>query len=147
MKQHEFLSQLKIALANELNEQDVKENLDFYKNYIEGELQKGIAEEEVIAQLGDPWAIAKTVILTEKMEEQEGSKDSEIKGSEQKSHDNREQGIPKWKLILILIAIAAVLLLFGSMAFGVIAIVIRLAMRFALPILVFWLVIKLVSRK
>ena len=32
MKQQEFLAQLKIALENELNEQGVKENLEFFAN-------------------------------------------------------------------------------------------------------------------
>ena len=147
MKQQEFLAQLKIALENELNEQGVKENLEFYRSYIQGEIQKGIPEEEVIAQLGDPWAIAKTVILTEKIEDQESTSDSEVQSNEQKAYDNGLKEIPKWKLVLIIIAVIAVLLLAGSMAFGVIAIVLRLAMRLALPILVFWLVIKLMSRK
>lgn len=147
MKQQEFLAQLKIALENELNEQGVKENLEFYRSYIQGEIQKGIPEEEVIAQLGDPWAIAKTVILTEKIEDQESTSDSEVQSNEQKAYDNGLKEIPKWKLVLIIIAVIAVLLLVGSMAFGVIAIVLRLAMRLALPILVFWLVIKLMSRK
>ena len=147
MKQQEFLAQLKIALENELNEQGVKENLEFYRSYIQGEIQKGIPEEEVIAQLGDPWAIAKTVILTEKIEDQESTSDSEVQSNEQKAYDNVLKEIPKWKLVLIIIAVIAVLLLVGSMAFGVIAIVLRLAMRLALPILVFWLVIKLMSRK
>ena len=147
MKQQEFLAQLKIALENELNEQGVKENLEFYRSYIQGEIQKGIPEEEVIAQLGDPWAIAKTVILTEKIEDQESTSDSEVQSNEQKAYDNVLKEIPKWKLVLIIIAVIAVLLLVGSMAFGVIAIVLRLAMRLALPILVFWLVMKLMSRK
>ena len=147
MKQQEFLAQLKIALENELNEQGVKENLEFYRSYIQGEIQKGISEEEVIAQLGDPWAIAKTVILTEKIEDQESTSDSEVQSNEQKAYDNVLKEIPKWKLVLIIIAVIVVLLLVGSMAFGVIAIVLRLAMRLALPILVFWLVIRLMSRK
>ena len=147
MKQNEFLAELKIALENELNEQDVKENLEFYRSYVQTEIQKGIPEEEVIAQLGDPWAIAKTVILTEKIEDKDSGSESEVQGNEQKSYDNGLQEIPKWKLVLIIIAVMAVLLLVGSMAFGVIAIVLRLAMRLALPILVFWLVIKLMSRK
>lgn len=147
MKQHEFLAQLKIALENELNEQNVNENLEFYKNYIQGELQKGIAEEKVIEQLGDPWAIAKTVILTEKMEEQEGSTDSEVQNGKEKSYNHVIKEVPKWKIILIVIAIIVALLVLGSMAFGVIAFVLGLVMRFALPIMVFWLVIKLMTRK
>ena len=147
MKQHEFLGQLKIALENELNEQDVKDNLEFYKNYIQEEIRKGIPEEVVIAQLGDPWAIAKTVILTEKIEDQETISDSEVQNKEQKMHNDELKEIPKWKLALIIIVIILVLLLVGSMAFGVIAIVLRLAMRLALPILIFWLVMKLISRK
>ena len=148
MNQHEFLAQLKIALENELNEQDVKENLAFYKNYIQSEMQKGIPEEEVVAQLGDPWVIAKTVIMTEKIEDQDnGAQEAEVQSGAEKSYENSVHAIPKWKLVLIIIAIIAVLLLFGSMAVGVIAIVLRLAIRFAVPILVIWFVVRLVSKK
>ena len=147
MKQYEFLAQLKAALENELNEQDVRRHLEFYKNYIQGEIQKGISEEEVLEQLGDPWAIAKTVILTEQIENQDGTPDAEMQSSGQKSYENGVHEIPKWKIILIIIAIIAVLLLLGSMAFGIIAVVLSLAIRFAVPILVIVLVVRLLSKK
>ena len=67
MKKSEFLSQLKKALESELDSKAVKENIDYYEDYIQSEIEKGRSEEETIEQLGDPWAIAKTILLSAKM--------------------------------------------------------------------------------
>jgi hypothetical protein len=40
----------------------LQENLKYYNDYIEGEVKKGRSEQEVINELGDPWALAKTII-------------------------------------------------------------------------------------
>lgn len=66
MTKKEFLKQLKAALDNNISQAVVSENLDYYGSYIDGEIQSGRREQEVIAGLGDPWAIARTIIETEK---------------------------------------------------------------------------------
>ena len=66
MTKKEFLKQLKAALENNISPAAVSENLDYYGSYIDGEIQSGRKEQEVISGLGDPWAIARTIIETEK---------------------------------------------------------------------------------
>lgn len=62
MTRDEFLRQLKEALENDLQGQIVQDNVNYYNQYISDEVRKGIAEQDVIDSLGDPWILAKTVI-------------------------------------------------------------------------------------
>lgn len=62
MNRKEFLKQLREALENEVSSTLVKENIDYYNQYISEETKKGISEREVIDMLGDPWALARTII-------------------------------------------------------------------------------------
>lgn len=62
MNRREFLKKLKEALENDLSGSVVQENINYYDQYISDEVKNGKSEEEVIAMLGDPWMIARTVI-------------------------------------------------------------------------------------
>lgn len=73
MNRSEFLAQLKSALENDLSAGAVKENVDYYNEYIQGEVRNGKSEQEVIDMLGDPWAIAKTVLMSAEINGQEYS--------------------------------------------------------------------------
>ena len=58
MTKREFLDKLKKALANDLSGNVIRDNVDYYNDYITEEVRKGRKESEVIEELGDPWAIA-----------------------------------------------------------------------------------------
>lgn len=62
MTQTEFLMKLKGALSGNISSVQVKENLEYYEQYIEEEMRKGKSEEEIFAVLGDPWILARTII-------------------------------------------------------------------------------------
>ncbi|MDO4487987.1 MAG: DUF1700 domain-containing protein [Eubacteriales bacterium] len=62
MTKREFLSELEKFLSYELPERLVKENLEFYENYIRDEVRGGKSEAAVIGDLGDPQVIARTCI-------------------------------------------------------------------------------------
>ena len=62
MKRAEFLTKLREHLAFELPERLVKENVDYYNNYISEEVRNGKREQQVLEELGDPQLIARTVI-------------------------------------------------------------------------------------
>lgn len=59
-----FLQELRIALQGRIPQAQVNENLNYYENYIIEESRKGRTEEEVLASLGDPRLIAKTLSNT-----------------------------------------------------------------------------------
>lgn len=62
MTKYEFLEKMRHALANDLSGPIIQENVNYYDSYINDEVQQGRSEEAVIDELGDPWAIARTII-------------------------------------------------------------------------------------
>lgn len=64
MGKREFIDRLRNALNGRVTPSLVMENLNFYEDYINMEVRKGRSEEEVLAALGDPRLIARTIIET-----------------------------------------------------------------------------------
>ena len=62
MNKEEFIEKLQRALAGGLNSSQVADNIRYYREYIDSEIRKGHREEEVLAQLGDPRLLAKSII-------------------------------------------------------------------------------------
>ena len=62
MTKNEFLEGLRKALGNDLDRETVQENVAYYDGYISVQVNMGRTEEEVTADLGDPWVIAQTII-------------------------------------------------------------------------------------
>ena len=63
MNRSEFLNKLREALENDLNAQAVQENIEYYDSYIRSEIKNGRTEQEILDMLGDPWVIARTIII------------------------------------------------------------------------------------
>lgn len=147
MKRREFLSQLKSALENKLSEKEIKKNIDYYNDYIEEEVGKGQMEEEVIAALGDPWAIAKTILISAEMGGQEYYSYSEEVSNEYESDSASNAKMYQldswWKIALVVLVILAIVLGIFSVVFGVLA----LFIRFAFPILIIVLIVRLIHKK
>lgn len=61
MRKDEFLQTLRRALNGDVPPAVVEENIRYYDDYITQETRKGLSEEEVIAEIGDPRLIAKTI--------------------------------------------------------------------------------------
>lgn len=147
MKRREFLSQLKSALENKLSAEEIKKNVNYYDDYIEEEVRKGQAEEDVIAALGDPWAIAKTILISSEIGGQEYYSYSEEVADEYQEDSNSNTKLYSinswWKTALVVIVILAIVLGILSIAFGVLALFIRLAF----PILVIVFIIRLFRKQ
>lgn len=62
MGRDEFLQRLRTELVNFVSESVIREQLDYYYNYIREECGKGRAESDVVAELGDARLIAKSII-------------------------------------------------------------------------------------
>ncbi len=137
MKKHEFISELKEALEHNLDEQKIREHVAYYEDYIQKEVKGGRPEEEVVDELGDPWAIAKTIRLSEGMEQKETVYTAEEAPSEEK-----KQGI-NWKSILIIAVLCVVVFGVMSALMGLLG----LAIRYAFPILVIVLIMQIMKRK
>lgn len=66
MNRIEFIEKLQRALAGGLNSRQVTENVRYYQEYIDMEIRKGRSESEVLASLGDPRLLAKSIIEANK---------------------------------------------------------------------------------
>ena len=58
MNTGEFLNRLEDALRGKVSNQVIEANLQYYRDYITGEIRKGRTEEQVMDDLGDPRLIA-----------------------------------------------------------------------------------------
>lgn len=61
---NKFLEELSRNLKGNVPDSYVKSNIDYYREYIIGEKEKGRSEKDIIAQLGEPRLIAKNIIDT-----------------------------------------------------------------------------------
>lgn len=64
MTKYEFLEGLRAALAGEIPESVIAENIRFYEHYIEEEIKKGREEQAILEEFGSPRLIAKTIMET-----------------------------------------------------------------------------------
>ena len=62
MTRSEFMDSLHRALAGNLTSSTVNENMRYYEEYFDTQLRSGRSEEEIIAALGDPRLLAKTIL-------------------------------------------------------------------------------------
>ena len=69
MNRYEFISTLRMALTGKVPATTVEDNIRYYEEYIEIQLRQGKSEEDVLAGLGDPRLLAKTIIEANKYAE------------------------------------------------------------------------------
>ncbi len=62
MTRDEFLRALSAKLSREMSQAEIAGQISYYQGYIDAEIAKGNAEEAVVASLGDPALIAKTLL-------------------------------------------------------------------------------------
>ena len=122
MDRNEFMDKLQHTLAGGLNSYQVTDNVRYYQEYIDGEIRKGKSEEEVLAPLGDPRLLAKSIIEANKRtgasEGVNGIYDEEVVSEEGDGTYSDAEGerrtkmtrIPGW--VIVLLGIVAVVLVF-----------------------------------
>ena len=151
MTRYEFINKLRIALENDLNSNKVQENINYYNDYINSEIKNGRSEDEVITELGDPWAIAKTIIASE----DGGSanyEDYSYVSSNRESRNDGTAGGPKvhvfgidswWKKLLLILGIIGVVMIVFSILTGLISLI----APFIIPILIISFIFKLFKKR
>lgn len=127
MSKQEFLETLRRALARELSESEVADNINYYWNYIEQQIAMGKSEEQVLQELGDPRLIARTILqVDEKRDEESFAESTVYEGEdgvyrEESGYEDVYQGVHEqvhrmsvkdW--IRIILVLAIVLLVLGT---------------------------------
>ena len=129
MTRSEFLEKLRSALGNDLSGSVIQENVDYYNNYIQEEVNKGRSEAEVIEELGDPWVIARTIIDSiEGQKEVKSQRQTYDSGYEGYGQDTGDYGnnvhvfrMEGWKKVLLILGVIGVLILIVAVIGGIIS--------------------------
>lgn len=116
MRQEEFLKSFQEALTGKVSDTIIRENVNYYRNYINQEIGSGKTEEEVLRALGDPRLLAKTIEESNKFASGEEGyafehSDRTFQGN-RNGQNSQEQGyvkrhktvrLPAWAMALIVI--------------------------------------------
>lgn len=124
MYRTEFLDILRTQLSGQMHEGKIGAHLRYYEDYIQSKVRAGTPEDEVIAQLGDPRLIAKTLLDTdtgeEVYEESRSYSESDTGDYEKQEEKNwkKKLNLSTWygKLIVIAAAAAIIFLLISVLA-------------------------------
>ena len=107
MSRQEFIDRLRASLNSSLAPSMVAEHVRYYEDYIRSEMQQGKSEESVLASLGDPRLIARTIIQTNSTED---GGYQEINYQNESGEVSRHFSIPGWVWILVVILVLVVIL-------------------------------------
>ena len=166
MTREEFIQGLREALNGKLSAAAVQDNLRYYDEYIIEEMRKGKSEQEVTGTLGDPWAIAKTIVdasdgTDEEVIYESGNSYSNPYSRESQAQDSyagygqqnnygtessrgsyREFRLDTWwKKLLLILGIVFVVVVIVSVITGIIS----LLAPILVPLLIIMLVIRLIG--
>lgn len=148
MSKKEFLEQLENKLSEALPPAAVREHVAYYMNYINSTCAQGKREEDVIAELGDPNLIARTILETSDAESYvyteaydeaaDNDPEEEVSGTGYMHHIHSSNGSC---LIAFLVCLAVLFILFQ-----LIGAVMRLILPVLLPILIIVFIVQMIRR-
>lgn len=132
MNHNKFLSSLREALEGNMSEQAIKDNIQYYKTYIEDEVKKGRTEKEVIEELGDPWMIAKTLIESPGGEQTyESAAEDTVNPYETQERKVHIFGLDTWwKKLLLILSVVGIIFLIGTLVVGIARIILPIVIPF-----------------
>ena len=149
MTKYEFLEKMRHALANDLSGSVIQDNINYYDGYISDEVRKGRSEAAVIEELGDPWAIARTIIESVG-NTGNGQENYTYDPARQKYGDEGQKqnssirviGLDSWwKKLLIILGVLGIVML----AVAVIGGIFSLLAPIIVPILIIMLIVRLIG--
>lgn len=155
MKKTEFLENLRLALASRVGAGTVTENIRYYEDYINTQIRMGKDEEEVVAALGDPRLLARSIAEANKhagVSESDNTYESENNyqnrtyqsntgyNNSNQQNQNVNSGTEKFHMPVALIAFIAflVIIVFFGLAFSM--------LYFLWPILVLIIIVICIIR-
>lgn len=117
MNKQEFIDGLRVALSGKISARLVEENVSYYEEYINSQIRMGSSEKNVLAGLGDPRLIAKSIITANEGNNTNTSGNNTQSGPQDDYYVQKQQknslkvvNIPRWAAILITILIFIVVI-------------------------------------
>lgn len=114
MTKQEFIEKLRSALTGKVSADVITDNIRYYEDYINTEIRKGKSEEEVLAALGDPRLIARTIITTSARTDTAGAGEYREYSRAEGSQGQERKRMPVWMwlifgLLIIVLIFSAVM--------------------------------------
>ena len=152
MTKKEFLQILHDSLDGEIPERDIQSNLHYYEEYIKTQAV-GSSEEDVIASLGNPQMIAKSIIEAFKASGQPFIRNEHRNTSREEQYSAYEEekprpkkvyhiNLPSWVVTIVSILVVCIVL---YVFFWIGGIALRLFIRFGVPLLCIYLVYRVIK--
>lgn len=140
MNKYEFIEQLDNALVGKVSEKERRETIRYYSNYMDDEMKAGKSEKEVLASLGSPTAIARSII-----EAKGYDRDGEAveQGYEEQEEDRtfvKTKQVSGWKVWAMLGGVLLVLLLIASLVFKVLVAILPFLAVFGIALFIIKLI-------
>lgn len=138
MRKDEFINTLRSKLMGEVTAPEIENTVRYYEDYIAEAVRSGRSEEEVLAELGSPLLIAKTIIETAN---RGGDGPGRVYETGQSSRQEEERtnnifNLPsKWVVIAVIVVIFLLLIT-----------ILRILIPIFLPIILICLVISMFRR-
>ncbi len=161
MSKTEFIAELRAALAGELPENEIENNINYYESYIREQALSN-SEEQVLELLGDPRLIAKTIIETYQLSHgplyhsklnytayQDGDTKEWSEGSEEAEYDENKGNYQTYRFNglkwyhKILLGVIAILVLSVVLIVG--GLLIRLFFYIGMPLLVIYFIYRAIT--
>lgn len=118
MNKQEFLDILSRSLYGKIDENILKEHIQYYESYISSGIANGKTEQEVLEELGDPRLIAKTILDASKQ------KSSAEEGFFHEDNKTKKKAtLERWKAKLIVLISLLVILFICIFVFRIILMV------------------------
>ena len=152
MTKEEFIKELRESLYTEIPSIEIENNVRYYNEYIDNQTSSGKTMDQVMEELGDPRLIARTIIETSKLGK--ANYNSVHNNTYQETYSDTNNAdynhtytfdgkIPlRYRIlgIAILIFFVMLLIFLGSIA-------IRLFISIGIPILLVYLLVRLITRR
>lgn len=142
MNKYDFINRLQRHLTGKVSAEKLQELTCYYNQYIDREIRKGKSEEEVLASLGDPRLLAKSIISAEgnSMYEEENATGYGMYEDELPDEGHKYAGFSKkLKNILIIIGTILLIILLLSTVFRII----RFFLPILIPLLIAWFLVQM----
>lgn len=170
MNKYEFENALQRSLTGKVSSTKLKEIVTYYNDYIDTEIRKGKPESEVVASLGNPKLLAKSIIQTEGTgDERFDDYDESDDDNEYRQYDENEAGktyrkknkkslkdtifyyngkpVERWKMYLLATAALAVLAVLLILIFAVVGVIVAYLFPVLVVVGVVYLVISVLSTR
>lgn len=138
MTKQEFINTLRISLNGKVSPAAVEENVSYYEDYINTQIRMGQSEQEVLASLGDPRLIAKSV-MEASGKEQGGCEEYRAPSGKEETDGSRAFRVPVWVWIFLVVFVIFLIL-------GVIFSIVWALLPILIPVALVLFIIQFVRR-